>query len=394
MGRAWQTVTVGAALIAALAGPASAATTPPTPPSSALLEERAQQQAAELGADLAAQAQAQAQATQALEHYQAAQRAADAAVRHAQGQADMLAAAEKRTQETRERLSRYVGSLYRTGMGNKQLAVYGSLMDAQNPQQLFRGLGMVARVGGNQNDAFVGLARAEAVQERVAARAAAAAEAARQATERASAAKAAADAVVAEAGEQVAAASAALAQTQTALAIAQRRDALLARAVLVARQRSTAPVAAIEGALAPRPVPECTGGITAGFPNGRLPVTALCPLWGTAGGLLRADAAATFNEMSKAYGAEFGEPICVTDSYRSYEEQVAVKAIKPTLAATPGTSNHGWGVALDLCGGIQSFGTPQHEWLVANSMAYGWFHPAWAQQGGSKPEAWHWEFAG
>ena len=39
--------------------------------------------------------------------------------------------------------SRYVGSLYRTGMGNRQLAVYSSLMDARNPQQLFRGLGSV-----------------------------------------------------------------------------------------------------------------------------------------------------------------------------------------------------------------------------------------------------------
>ena len=397
MGRAWQTVTVGVALLAALAAPATAAT-PPTPPSSpassALLEKRAQQQAAELGADLQAQADASAAATAALEQYQAAQRAADAAVRHAKGQAEMLAAAEKRTEETRARLARYVGSLYRTGMGNKQLAVYGSLMDAQNPQQLFRGLGMVARVGGNQNDAFVGLARAEEVQARVAARAHAAAEAARTATDKAAAAKTAADQVVAKAAEEVAAASAALALTEQALAVAQRREAMIARAVLVARQRSTAPIAAIEGALAPRPVPECRGGITAGFPNGRIPLPALCPLWGTSGQLLRADAAAAFDEMSKAYGAEFGEPICVTDSYRSYEEQVAVKALKPTLAATPGTSNHGWGVALDLCGGIQGFGTAQHDWMVQHSMVYGWFHPAWAQQTGSKPEAWHWEFAG
>jgi LAS superfamily LD-carboxypeptidase LdcB len=29
-----------------------------------------------------------------------------------------------------------------------------------------------------------------------------------------------------------------------------------------------------------------------------------------------------------------------------------------------------------------------------NSMLYGWFLPAWAQQNGSKPEPWHWEFAG
>ena len=98
--------------------------------------------------------------------------------------------------------------------------------------------------------------------------------------------------------------------------------------------------------------------------------------------------------MSKAYAETFEAPICVTDSYRSLPEQIAVKAAKPTLAATPGTSNHGWGVATDLCDGVQAFGSPQHEWLVQHAMAFGWFHPAWAQQGGSKPEAWHWEFAG
>ena len=360
----------------------------------AKLAKLAQQQAEELQSGIDAHGAAAARATEALEVYQAAQRAADAAVRHSNGQAEQLRQAEKRTQETRERLSRYVGSLYRTGMGNRQIAMYGSLMDARNPQQLFRGLGMVARVGGNQNDHFVGLARAEAVQERVAERARKAAAAAREATAKAAAAKRAADTVVAAAVHKVAKTAAELTHTQAALQIATRREALIASAASIARQRSVIPAAAIEGAMAPRPIPECKGGIVHGFPNGRIPLPALCPLWGTSGQLLRADAAAAFDGMSKAFGAEFGEPIYVTDSYRSYEEQVAVKILKPDLAAMPGTSNHGWGVALDLCGGIQSFSTPQHEWMVVNSMAYGWFHPLWAQADGSKPEAWHWEFAG
>ena len=395
MGRVRQAAVAVALVVTGFAGPAVAATTPPSPPpSAALLQQRAAQQSAELASGVAAQQAAADQATRALEAHQAAQRAADAAVRHAAGQAKMLAAAEKRPAETRARLARYVASLYRTGMGNRQLAVYSGLMDASNPQQLFRGLGVVARVGGNQNDQFLGLARAEEAQARAAARAERAAQDAKVATERAAQAKVVAEAVVADAVASVARASAALATTQQALAVAQRREKLIASAALIARQRSAVPAAAVEGALAERPVPACEGGEVHGFPNGRLPLTALCPLWGTSGQLLRADAAAAFDEMSKAYGAEFGEPICVNDSYRSYEEQVAVKALKPTLAATPGTSNHGWGVALDLCGGIQSFGTPQHEWLIAHSMAYGWFHPAWAQRGGSKPEAWHWEFAG
>ncbi len=71
-----------------------------------------------------------------------------------------------------------------------------------------------------------------------------------------------------------------------------------------------------------------------------------------------------------------------------------MRAAKPTLAAVPGTSNHGWGVALDLCDGVERFDTPAHRWLQENAAAFGWFHPAWAQQGGSKPEPWHWEYAG
>ena len=67
-------------------------------------------------------------------------------------------------------------------------------------------------------------------------------------------------------------------------------------------------------------------------------------------------------------------------------------ATKPNLAARPGTSNHGWGTALDLCGGIQDFGTAEHEWMFLNAPLYGWFHPAWAQRGGSRPEPWHFEF--
>jgi hypothetical protein len=392
VGRAWRTAVAGALLATVLAAPASAATKP-SPPASASLQQRASQQAAELDAGRARQEAAAREATAALEAHQAAQRAAEAAVRHARQQATMLSAAEKRTAETRARLSRYVGSLYRTGMGNRQLAVYSGLMDASTPQQLFRGLGVVARVGGNQNDEFVGLARAEQAQERAARRAKSAADAARTATDNAAAAKRHADKVVADAVAAVAAATTALAKTQQALAIAQRREALMASAALIARQRSSIPLAAIEGALADRPVPECKGGEVHGYPNGRLPTSALCPLWGTSGALLRADAAASFDAMSKAFGAEFGEPICVTDSYRSYPEQVAVAIAKPTLAAVPGSSNHGWGVALDLCGGIQSFGTKQHKWMNANSMAYGWFLPAWAQASGSKPEAWHWEYA-
>ena len=58
----------------------------------------------------------------------------------------------------------------------------------------------------------------------------------------------------------------------------------------------------------------------------------------------------------------------------------------------PGTSNHGWGLAVDLCGGIQSFTSPQHDWMSKYAGRFGWRSPHGRQQGGSKPEPWHWEF--
>ncbi|MCU1693025.1 MAG: peptidase and DD-carboxypeptidase VanY/endolysin, partial [Frankiales bacterium] len=177
---------------------------------------------------------------------------------------------------------------------------------------------------------------------------------------------------------------------------AHRREELLARAERLARERAGAgiPLSALAGALVPRPTGRCSGGDLQGFANGQLPEEALCPLWGTAGQVLRADAARAFDELSHAYAAETGEPVCVTDSYRSLPEQVAVRTAKPTLAAVPGTSNHGWGVALDLCGGMQQAGSPADRWMHEHAAASGWFHPAWAEPGGSKPEPWHWEFAG
>ena len=178
---------------------------------------------------------------------------------------------------------------------------------------------------------------------------------------------------------------------------AAERAALRARNLQQARVEAARLAAATPagpgGALGPVGA-DCAGGDLAGSSNGMLPETALCPVWGAPGALLRADAAFAFGRLSQAYAEHTGRPICVTDSYRSYAGQVAVRAAKPTLAAVPGTSNHGWGTALDLCGGIQSFGTAAHEWMLLNAPAYGWYHPSWARAGGSKPEAWHWEFGG
>lgn len=128
-------------------------------------------------------------------------------------------------------------------------------------------------------------------------------------------------------------------------------------------------------------------------PNGMIPGAALCSIPGSPGHMMRPEATRALSGLKQAYAKAFGEELCITDTYRSYAAQVDVKRRKPYLAATPGTSNHGLGLATDLCGGIENFGTPQHQWMQQHAPLFGFFHPAWAQANGSKPEPWHWEFA-
>jgi murein DD-endopeptidase MepM/ murein hydrolase activator NlpD len=136
-----------------------------------------------------------------------------------------------------------------------------------------------------------------------------------------------------------------------------------------------------------------TGGTSlgwGGYSNGMIPASKLCGLGN--GHLLRCDAAAAYVRLAAAYKDRFGKTICITDSYRSYASQVDLYGRKPSLAALPGTSNHGWGVAIDLCGGVDRFGTAQYQWMKAHAAQFGWVHPSWADQGGSREEPWHWEF--
>lgn len=77
--------------------------------------------------------------------------------------------------------------------------------------------------------------------------------------------------------------------------------------------------------------------------------------------LLRADAAAAVNWTAAAGGMP-----CAGNSYRSYGQQVSLYRVKPSLAAVHGTSNHGWGVAIDFARGADRFGCPAYQWLTSN----------------------------
>lgn len=131
--------------------------------------------------------------------------------------------------------------------------------------------------------------------------------------------------------------------------------------------------------------------------NGRLPDSLLTGLpWAEAAGFrLRIDAAASAGRLAAAFYTRFAAPLLLTDAYRTFVSQVELKARKGVWAATPGTSNHGLGIAIDFASGINVDGSVQHRWMVANAALYGWVNPSWATNWNpldGQHEPWHWEY--
>jgi hypothetical protein len=117
--------------------------------------------------------------------------------------------------------------------------------------------------------------------------------------------------------------------------------------------------------------------------NGMLDRSQLVPIGG--GHVMKPEAAKAYQAMVKAASAE-GITWGITDSYRDYNSQVAVAQKKGLysqggLAARPGTSNHGWGLATDLKLSDAAF-----QWLQQNGRKFGFKN--------IPREKWHWEYAG
>jgi murein DD-endopeptidase MepM/ murein hydrolase activator NlpD len=144
------------------------------------------------------------------------------------------------------------------------------------------------------------------------------------------------------------------------------------------------PVRVLDVPEAPRPT----------YPNGEMPDDALCSATPDGVQHLACDAAVAYRLMAAAFEQDNGETLCITDSYRSRAGQESAHLRKPGLTAQPGTSVHGLGRAVDLCGGVESFSTSEHAWMVQHGPAYGWHHPSWAAAGGSRPEPWPFEYEG
>ncbi|WP_431837369.1 M15 family metallopeptidase [Cellulomonas sp. Y8] len=238
-------------------------------------------------------------------------------------------------------------------------------------------------------------------------------EASRQSAEagRAARERAAAEEAARVAAEHAAAEAAAQAEAEAARA-AEERAAAEAAAGAPASTGSGAPAGApsnpgIAGWVDGRPVdgqgnvlwvtsvPTADGDGS----NGHMPASQMCQVPGGTDQLgfaqyLRCDAADALTALNDAFRARFGASIDMDLTYRSYDDQVAMKAAFGGLAAAPGTSSHGLGTALDVQEwvGTYGFGTARYDWLVANGPTYGWYAPARVRQGQPYEEYWHFEY--
>lgn len=130
-------------------------------------------------------------------------------------------------------------------------------------------------------------------------------------------------------------------------------------------------------------------GIEPSGTNGRLSPNQLTTVQG--GYQLRSDAAQAFQNAS-ASARKKGINLSLSSAYRSYEKQAALyanRASNPYPVAAPGTSNHGYGISIDI-----PEGTPGHNWMIANGRQFGWKNlPGDAVHfdfvGGSKMRSYH-----
>lgn len=127
-----------------------------------------------------------------------------------------------------------------------------------------------------------------------------------------------------------------------------------------------------------------------GHSNGRIPAGELKAI-GQGGHRLEEAAAESWMAMVEAASAD-GITLSLTDSYRDYDAQVRLREDKgdQVATATPGTSVHGWGHAVDA-----NVNDPKAlAWLLANGGRFGWVNPEWAKREGKSFEPWHWEYMG
>lgn len=112
--------------------------------------------------------------------------------------------------------------------------------------------------------------------------------------------------------------------------------------------------------------------------------------------LIAAPALKDLNRLNAAFKKKFGRNLDVDLAYRTRATQDAYWVeLGPYIAARPGTSNHGWGTAIDTPETYDySFRGKYHKWLKANSKKYNWVHRKILEEGSAYAEAWHFDYVG
>lgn len=139
-------------------------------------------------------------------------------------------------------------------------------------------------------------------------------------------------------------------------------------------------------------------GAWGGYQNGQIPASALCRPQSNPQVMLRCDAAAAVDQLSAAMAASLGRPLSINEGYRDLATQRCYyygPCGTTGAAAPPGTSNHGWALAIDINGTSGNGGsyaarktTPVYRWMAANAATFGF------RENLKLHEAWHWEFYG
>lgn len=126
--------------------------------------------------------------------------------------------------------------------------------------------------------------------------------------------------------------------------------------------------------------------------------TALLPLlvdWDGLGHELHPEAAGQLTALDAAFFAVFGKHITISEAFRDLPTQVYFWNLyqlgQGNVAAYPGSSSHGEGVAIDINSWVylNSTGSAEHQWLRANAPSYGW---SWDAVGRPSGEPWHWNY--
>lgn len=131
--------------------------------------------------------------------------------------------------------------------------------------------------------------------------------------------------------------------------------------------------------------------------NGKVDQRALVAMpWDMEKTLIAAPAAASLNKLNAAFKKQFGKNLSIDLSYRTRATQNFYWVdLGPYIAARPGTSNHGWGTAVDFPETYDySFRGKYYKWLKKNSHKFGWVHRKNLEEGSPYAEAWHFEYYG